>query len=66
MAAHEIHWEAPVIADILGTDALMHKTLEKWVFRPVLGTKHFVIITSGHSRVTDRKAVINYCVTDAP
>ncbi|MCY6488486.1 hypothetical protein, partial [Actinobacillus pleuropneumoniae] len=31
MAAHEIHCGALVIAVILGTDALMHKTLEKWV-----------------------------------
>ena len=23
-----------------------------------------MIVTSGHSRVTDRKAVINYCVTN--
>ena len=66
MAAHRIHWKAPVIAVILGTDALMNKTLEKWVFKPVSGSKHLVIVNSGHSRVTDRKAVINYCVTDAP
>ena len=32
LAAHRIHYRAPVIAVILGTDALMTKTLEKWVF----------------------------------
>ena len=35
LAAHGIHYRAPVIADILGTVALMNKTLEKWVFGPV-------------------------------
>ena len=32
LAAHVVYYEAPVIADILETDALMRKTLEKWVF----------------------------------
>jgi len=32
LAAHGMHYGAPVIAGIFLTDALMHKTLEKWVF----------------------------------
>ena len=33
LAAHAVCYKALVIVDILETDALMRKTLEKWVFR---------------------------------